>query len=69
MLMSLFWIIAVLVIAGLILYFIRTIPGIDPTILALIRAVVIIICVVFVLYFVFGLLGGVSFPGHHPFTR
>lgn len=64
MLLSLFWIIAVLVIAGLILYFVRTIPGIDPTIQALIRAVVIIVCVIFVLYFVFGLLGGVSFP--HP---
>lgn len=65
MLISLFWIVAVLIVAGVILYFVRTIPGIDPTILALIKAIVIIVCVVLVLYFVFGLLGGVSFPGPH----
>jgi len=68
MLITLFWIIAVLVVAGLLLYLINTIPGIDPTIHALIRAVVIIVCVVFVLYFVFSLFSGVAIPSPH-FTR
>lgn len=65
MLITLFWIVAVLVIAGLILYFVGTIPGIDPTIHALIRAVVIIVCVVFVLWFVFSMLSGVAVPSPH----
>lgn len=66
MLMSLFWIIAVLVIAGLVLYFIKTIPNLDPALVAMIRALVIIVCVVFVMYFVFGLLTGAPAPIMRP---
>ena len=62
MLLSLFWIIAVLVVAGLILYFVNGAPALDGTIKWLIRAVVIVVCVVLVLYFLFGIVS--TFPAH-----
>lgn len=66
MLLSVFWIIAILVIAGVILYFVNGAPALDATIKWLIRAVVIILCVVLVLYFIAGILA--NFPAHafHP---
>ena len=62
MLFSVLWILAILVIAGVILYFVNGAPNLDAGIKYLIRAVVIIACVVLVLYFLFGLLGGLP---HH----
>ena len=58
MLMLLFEIVAVLLVAGLILYFLNVLPGIDPTMKALIRAVIIIAVVIFLLWMAFSLLGG-----------
>lgn len=69
MLLSLLYIVVALVIAGVILYFVNSAPpGLDPTIRWLIRAVVIVVCLVLVLYFLVGLVSGLpGITGHRPF--
>jgi hypothetical protein len=60
----LFYIIAVLVVAGLALWFLGQIPAIDATMKQLIRAVIIIFAVIFCLYELFGMFsGGMHLPG------
>ena len=71
MLISLLYIVAVLAVAGVILYFLsKAPPGIDATIMWLIRFVIIIVCVVLVIYFLFGLIAGLGAGGFgQPFVR
>jgi hypothetical protein len=53
-----------LVVAGIILYFVNTAPpGLDPTIKWLIRCVIIVICVVAVMYFLWAIIAGLAAGG------
>lgn len=61
MLMALLYIVAALVVAGLVLYFVNGAP-VDGTIKWLIKAVVVIFCVIWCLYWFFGMIGGMHFP-------
>jgi hypothetical protein len=54
----LFYILAVLIVAGLLLWFLGQIPAIDAAMKQLIRAVIIIFACIFVLYEMFGMFGG-----------
>ena len=62
---TLFYIVAVLIVAGLLLWFLGQVPAIDPAMQQLIRAVIIIFDALFALLELFGLFsGGVhGFPG------
>jgi uncharacterized membrane protein len=68
MLYPFLYIVAVLVVASLILYFAKTAPDtiLDPVFKWLIRAIVIIVTVILVLYWGLGLIsgGGVPYPLH-----
>lgn len=63
--MSLFYIIAVVIIAGVVLLAINSFPAIDPAMKQIARVLIIVLVVVMVLYFLFGLFagGGVGFHG------
>jgi hypothetical protein len=62
------YMVACLVVAGVILYFVNSAPvAIDGTIKWLIRFVVIVVCVVMVLYFLFAMINGVGLT--HPFRN
>ncbi len=63
--MSFFWIIAVVLIAGVVLWALNSLPGIDPAMKQVARVLIIVCVVVFVLYFLFGLFagGGMHLPG------
>ena len=63
---SFFYIIAVLVVAGLMLWFLGQLPAIDPTMKQLIRAVIIIFAVLLTLWFLFGIFSGSGVGMHMP---
>jgi hypothetical protein len=65
MAMSFFWIIAVVIIAGVLLWAINAFPAIDATMKQIARVLIIVMVVIVVLYFLFGLFagGGVHLPG------
>ena len=65
MLYPILCIIAVLIVASLILYFVKTAPDaiLDPIFKWVIRAVVIIVAVLMILYWAFGMFGGTGFHG------
>ena len=67
MLYPFLYIVAALVVASLILYFVKTAPDaiLDPVFKWLIRAVVIIFVVIWVIYWVLGMFGGGGFG--HPY--
>ena len=64
--MTLFYIVAVLVVAGVLLWALAQLSGIDATIKQLIKVVVIVFAVLFVLYQLFGVFGGMP-GGFHGF--
>lgn len=68
MLYPLLYILAVLIVASLILYFVKTAPDaiLDPIFKWVIRAVVIIVAVVLVIYWLLGMFGGGVV---HPFPH
>jgi len=66
LLLPVLYLIAILVVASLILYFVKTAPDaiLDGTFKWIIRAVVIIVTVILVIYWMFGMFsGGHFFPG------
>lgn len=65
--MTLFYIVAVLIVAGLLLWFLGQVPAIDPAMKQLIRAVIIIFACLFVLFELFGMFGGMAGSGFHGF--
>ncbi len=50
------WLIAALLIVGVILWALNQIPGIDPTIKAIIRVIVIVLASIWLIYFLAGVL-------------
>ena len=56
--LGLFWIIAVVIIAGVVLWALNSFPAIDPTMKQIARILIILLVVVMVLYFLFGLFAG-----------
>ena len=62
--MSLFWIIAVILVAGVLLWGFNSLPGIDPALKQIARVLVIVVVLIMVLYFLFGMFaGGAPFHG------
>lgn len=64
MALGLFWIIAVVIIAGVILWALNAFPAIDPTMKQIARILIILVVVILVLYFLFGLVAGGGMPMH-----
>ena len=58
--MTLFYIIAVLLVAGVLLWDLGQLPGIDATIKQLVKIVIIVFAVLFVLYELFGMFSGMG---------
>jgi hypothetical protein len=56
--MSLFYIIAVVIIAGVCLWALNAFPAIDPTMKQIARVLIILFVVILVLYFLFSMVGG-----------
>ena len=65
--LGLFWIIAVVIIAGVVLWALNSFPAIDPTMKQIARVLIIVLVVVMVLYFLFGLFAGGGI-GMHSFS-
>ncbi len=60
---NLIWIIAALLILGVLLWALNQIPGIDPTIKAVVRVIVIVIVAIWLIYFLASLFSaGVFIP-------
>lgn len=55
---ELIWVIAALLIVGVILWALNQIPGIDPAIKAVVRIVIIVVLAIWLIYFLAGLLTG-----------
>ncbi len=55
---DLIWVIAALLIVGVILWALNQIPGIDPTIKAIVRVVIIVVLSIWLIYFLAGVLTG-----------
>jgi len=64
--LGLFWIIAVVIIAGVVLWALNSFPAIDPTMKQIARILIILLVVVMVLYFLFGLFAGGGIGMHMP---
>lgn len=62
--MSLFWIIAVVIVAGVVLWVLNSFPAIDPTMKQIARILIILVVVIMVLYFLFSLVGGGGLAFH-----
>lgn len=61
---ELIWIIAALLIVGVILWGLNQIPGIDPTIKAIVRVVIIVFLAIWLIYLFAGLATGLpALPG------
>ena len=61
--LSLFWIIAVVLVVGVLLWGLNSIQSIDPAMKQLARVLIILIVTLFVLYFLFGMFAN-GFPMH-----
>lgn len=59
-LLQLLWIIAILVITGVILWGLNNWPNLDGTIKTMIRIIVIVVMSIWVIYLVFGLIAGMG---------
>ena len=59
--LSLFWIIAVVLVAGVLLWGLNSVQSIDPAMKQLARVLIILIVTLFVLYFLFGMFAN-GFP-------
>lgn len=59
----LFWIIATVIIAGVLLWALNAFPAIDPTMKQIARVLIILVVVIMVLYFLFGMFAGGGFHG------
>lgn len=55
MLAELVWVIAALLIVGVLLWGLNQIPGIDPAIKAIVRVIIIVVLAIFLIYFLAGL--------------
>ena len=61
---QLIWLIAALLIVGVVLWGLQQIPGIDPTIRAFVRVIIIVALAIWLIYFVAGLLTGLPALPH-----
>ena len=62
-----FWIIATIIIAGVLLWALNAFPAIDPTMKQIARVLIILFVVLTVLYFLFNLFAGSGAVGHPLF--
>lgn len=60
------WIVSVLLVVGIVLWLINNfLTIVDPRIKQLINGVILLGAVIFVIYLLFGLVGGCELPRHH----
>ncbi len=63
---QLIWVVAALLIVGVILWALNQIPGIDGTIKAVVRVVIIVVLAIWLIYFLAGLATSLpALPGRH----
>lgn len=58
MLLELIWVIAALLIVGVLLWGLNQLPGIDPTLKTIIRVIIIVILLIWLIYFIAGMAAG-----------